>query len=64
MQRHPKRLTDALLAALVAWRDRQELASRRRRIRHATHEALVQKEIDRAYADARRMRDNEVPADF
>ena len=64
MQRHPKRLTDALLAALVVWRNREELESGRRRHRRATHEELVQKEIDRAYSEALLLRRrDEAPVD-
>ena len=55
MERHPTHMIEALLGVLVVHRDRRELRFERRRFRRPMHEAQVQRQIDRAYEDARRM---------
>ena len=45
---HQAPLVETLLAALVTWREQEELAAARR-----VDEAAVQQQIDRAFAEAR-----------
>ena len=63
MQRRTTRFVETLVAALVARREREELASDRRRFRRPARAPAAPGRFERAPADVRPMPEHEPPAD-